>query len=548
MAENLEIASPAGAADLTGAGSLPVPRARIFLVCGIAILTLAGCVGIYRDLAILWLLWRSDPLRSIGMLIPPVSIALTLLVWRRLGWQMQGTWWGLAVIALSYVLSLLRDKMMLVGVAGQVSIAIIPVSLPVFVYGCGIILLFAGAGVARRAWFPLGLLLLVQPVPILANGLIDIPLQNISAHVARSFAIFIHFAPTTPELRLMFSPDFGMFIAPGCDGIRGAVTMGYMALILAYVKRFVWYLWATFVVGAVLLGYVFNFIRLCALVVYYRIALGHPALEGVAKQADYVIGSCLFLIATLLFLWLASRKQRAGAERAAEMRSAPAIRLHGIWLKCAAFAALAAAALALPTSALTFARAGGFNPESYAARMPSSIGNFAQERTWYEQQSGSPVVEASAYSMPGSDEVILGVWISPLMHIHDPASCWLARGLEPEKLTILPYRVADGETLNLSTGFYSDGVTDSIVLNATCTAQSCSQFQNGSPGHRFGILYLGGRFDTLAGSGHHPVSIMVRIDRLHSEGSRAETQQSLTDEAQRFLAGFDPESLSRAFQ
>jgi len=35
----------------------------------------------------------------------------------------------------------------------------------------------------------------------------------------------------------MFAPDFGMFIAPGCDGIRGAITLGYLALVLGYLKR-----------------------------------------------------------------------------------------------------------------------------------------------------------------------------------------------------------------------------------------------------------------------------------------------------------------------
>jgi exosortase J len=548
MAENLEFASPAVAVDLPHAGRLPLPRAGIYLACGIAILSLAGCLGIYRELLSLWQLWMGDPLRSIGMLIPPMSIALTLRVWRRLGWQMRGTWWGLGVIALSYILSLLRSQIMLIGVMGQLTVAFIPLSLPVYAYGCGLILLFAGTEVWRRAWFPLGLLLLSQPVPILATGLIDIPLQNISAHVARSFATLINFAPTTPQLRLMFSPDFGMFIAPGCDGIRGAVTMGYVALILGYLKRYAWYQWVGYVTGAVLLGYVFNFIRLCLLVVYYRIALGHPALEGVAKQADYGIGSCLFLVATLLFLWLASQKQGTRAERETTTGIALPPRLETAWIKCGAIALLALATLALPSSALTYARAGTFNAESYAARMPKQIGSFALARTWYEQQSGTPVVEAGSYSTPGSDEITLGVWIAQLSHLHDPASCWLARGLEPDLLTVKPYRIGGGKTLNLSTGYYSDGITDSIVVNATCSPQSCSQFQNASAGHRFGIVFLEEQFGSLAGSAQHPVSIMVRIDRLHGNASKAATQQLLSDEAQKFVAGLDPTGMSRAFQ
>ena len=50
-----------------------------------------------------------------------------------------------------------------------------------------------------------------------------------------------------------------MFIAPGCNGIRGAVTMGLIALIAGYIYRFRWYAHVAVVAGAVLLGYVFNF-------------------------------------------------------------------------------------------------------------------------------------------------------------------------------------------------------------------------------------------------------------------------------------------------
>jgi hypothetical protein len=99
---------------------------------------------------------------------------------------MLGTWWGLPVIGLAFLLSVLREKMLL-GLAGSVAISFLPVSLPVCIYSSGVALLFAGARVWRKAWFPLGLLLLSQPVPILSSELIDIPLQNLSARVARGF-------------------------------------------------------------------------------------------------------------------------------------------------------------------------------------------------------------------------------------------------------------------------------------------------------------------------------------------------------------------------
>ena len=418
-----------------------------------------------------------------------------------------------------------------------------------YVYGSGVLLLFAGTRVWRKAWFPLGLLLLCQPVPILSGGLIDIPLQNLSASVARSFATFIGLAPTTPQLRLMFSPDFGMFIAPGCDGIRGAVTMGYVALILGYLKRVSFFRWAAYVCGAVILGYLFNFVRLCVLVLYYRAALGHPTFEGLAEQADYAIGSGLFLIATLLFVRLA---QRTAPKSAAEVRMpSPKSTLQQtrrLLIKSAAFVAVLAAALTLPSSALNYRLKAAPSPESLAARMPRQIGSFVLNRTWYEQQNGTIVVESGSYSQPGSDEIVLGVWVAPLLYLHDARACWLARGLDPDVLTSRSFVTAGGTSVPAGTGFYNDGVTESIVVNAICSPGSCTQYQNVTPGGRIGFIFLKPQGGELTGFGVHPVSIMLRIDRPHSNLPKSVTYRQLSDEAQAFLAGLDMKGLSRAFQ
>ncbi|MEI9969475.1 MAG: exosortase J [Terracidiphilus sp.] len=529
----------------------------IALWCTIAVLAAAGCLGIERELALLWRCWTTDPLRSIGMLIPPVSIILTLRVWRQNGWQLRGSWWGLAVIGTAFFVGILRASGELFVTAGGALVSLIPLTFPVYLYGSGVVLLFAGTRVWRRAWFPLGLLLLSQPVPVLTSSMIDIPLQEVSARVARAFATLIHFAPTTPQLRLMFSPDFGMFIAPGCDGIRGAVTLGYLALFLGYLKRVTLRRWAAYVIGGVLLGYLFNFIRLCVLVVYYRIALGHPALEGVAKQADYAIGSCLFLVAILIFVWLASLKEAepAPADLVPEgQRSAAPLR--SILFIYAAFAVVLLAVLSLPSSALRSHQSGpdsDLSSTASLARFPKQIGQFMLTRTWYEQSGGQTLVESGAYSASGSDEIILAIWVAPFVYYHDANSCWLARGLKPDLVTSLPFVTAQGKSVDLSTGFYNDGVTDSIVVSVVCTPGSCSQSQQVASKGRVSFFVLRPQLGDLTGGAAHPVPIMIRIDQIqtnqqHSDASKAATQSALTAEAQEFLTGVDPMSLSQAFQ
>jgi exosortase J len=525
------------------------PPNPILMVCCVAVLTMAGCIGIYREIVQLWMIWTGDPLRSIGMLIPPVSIVLFLRLWRQLGWELRGTWWGLLVILFSFLLSFVRLETVLAAVVGRAMFSVIPISLPVYLYFSGVVLMFAGARVWRLAWFPIGLLLLSQPLPGLRTQLIDIPLQNISAHVARSFATLIGFSPTTPQLRLMFSPDFGMFIAPGCDGIRGAVALGYVALILGYLKRVSWYCWIAYVAGGAFLGYLFNFVRLCALVLYYRLALGHPTLEGMAKQADYVIGSCLFLVATFLFLLLARRNQQGGPPAKVALDSGGSF--HGIgniYFKFVTFAIVLLVVVSLPSSAMKFNRRTTLTPESLASRMPTQVGDFVLIRTWYEQQGGTIVAEDGAYSAPGSGEIILSVWVAPLVHYHDANDCWLARGLQPELLSTRSFVAQGNGPFAFKTGFYSDGITDSLVVTSACTPGSCAEFAHIASNDLIGLLFLKPQMAGFSGSGEHPVSTLIRIDKLHSNEPKTVTHDLLLAEAQEFIEGLNPTSLSRAFQ
>jgi exosortase J len=143
----------------------------------------------------------------------------------------------------------------------------------------------------HAALFPILLLCLANPVPSKFSSMVDLPLQHASAHIARAFAMHLGHTLTPDHLRLMFTPDFGMFIAPGCDGMRGSITMGFIALIAGYIYRFRWYATGLVVGAAILLGYVFNLARLCLLVLYYMVALHFTSLQDKAKNADYVIGA-----------------------------------------------------------------------------------------------------------------------------------------------------------------------------------------------------------------------------------------------------------------
>jgi len=516
--------------------------------CGLVFLMALGFLGITQTLSRLWEIWTGDPLQSIGMLILPVGLVLVLRVWRRNGWELRGTLWGLLPVALAFLLNALRQDVVMFWSSGRLSISFLPCSLPLYLYGSGVVLLFAGARVWRQSWFPLALLVLAKPVPLWVSLFFDLPLQRLSAHIALSFATLIHFAPAAnPQmLKLMFTPDFGMFIAPGCDGMRGAITLGYLALIVGYLKRVSILRWILYATGAVFLGYLFNLIRLCILVLYYRIAVGHSALENIAKQADYAIGGCLFMVATFFFLWIVFRKEdnENSSNISSIPRTAASIGEHprNIYWKFTAFAVLVlpvsgASALSYRNSLVPKVRASGLMPSQLDERMPKQLGDYTLNRVWQEQMGNSTAVESAAYATPVSGDVILGVWLLDSLHnIHDS---WSIQGKEPEMRVTQHFVTAQGRLVDFDTAFYSDGITDSFVGNAVCNRSSCFYLHNAS-GVRVGlqVVALDGRM----------VPILFRVEKLHSNAPRDIVYKQLVAEAQSFLVGVDLTQLSQKFQ
>src|ERR1700722_18558456 len=73
-------------------------------------LGVAGLFAIGSTCNALWDMWMTDPLKSIGGLIPIASFVLILRVWRSLHWEMDGTWWGLAILAATIAVVHVRDQ------------------------------------------------------------------------------------------------------------------------------------------------------------------------------------------------------------------------------------------------------------------------------------------------------------------------------------------------------------------------------------------------------------------------------------------------------
>src|SRR5277367_1844351 len=89
--------------------SRPVARLSTSWAAGlVALLALLGLSTILSTMNALWFLWTTDALKSIGMFIPVVSFVLILRAWKSLGWEMEGSWWGLVILVADAFLVHLR--------------------------------------------------------------------------------------------------------------------------------------------------------------------------------------------------------------------------------------------------------------------------------------------------------------------------------------------------------------------------------------------------------------------------------------------------------
>lgn len=546
--------SPADGSDGGAARERPIqtpPGVRV--LAGLTGLAALGAIGMAPTLLKLWDLWTEDPLKSLGMLIVPASVILTLRVWRQYGWELRGSWWGWFPVVAGLCMSVFRLSFSGRFLAGPLTFNLVSPKVVLYLFGSGFVLLFAGWRVWRRAWFPLALLLCAQPVPYLFLAYGDLPLQRISAQIARSFAVLIGFPPSSTELlRLMFTPHFGMFIAPGCDGVRGALTMGYLALITGYLKKVSVPRWIAYTAGGVALGYVFNLIRLCSLVVYYRIALGHSRMEHFAERADYIIGGCLFLLAALLFLWIVSRREEASTTASASTETQtewPQRDRKMFFWRSAAFG-LPALLLAVPgvqamhTYRRTFfsgVNEGSIRPAQLDALLPRETSGYALNRTWQEKLNGQIVIEDGAYERPQRDEAIIGVWLPA--RAHNMHSSWMIRGEDPLLRAQRTFETARGP-VEFDAAFYQDGTTDSFAGNAYCSPTGCIPSPQSVPD---GLVLSFGPTD-FETQGKRAVPIFFRIERPHTSGDQAAVFAQLTREAEEFCAGVDFGEISRRFQ
>ena len=520
------------------------------LATGISIL---GVFTIFSTALYLWELWTTDPLKSIGGLIPIVSLVLILRAWKGIGWRVRGTWWGLVLLAGIIALVHVRDHAIIeLIVTPSWAIFVPPHSLVALGYTAGAVLLFGGVRLFRAALFPICLTWFVNPVPNAFNLLVDLPLQHASATIARGFAHMLGQKLTPDQLRLMFTPDFGMFIAPGCNGIRGAITMGFIALIAGYLYRFRLRFHVLFVVSAVLLGYVFNLLRLCCLVVYYVIALHYTWLQNRAEMGDYIIGACLFLIATTLLFTVILKLSPTGTLRPPPPHSARKPRSN--FAPRSFVPRLVACALLVVVGSVGYVRAlvvRHNEPRAIAdpqalGLFPQQVGSYKLDHAWNEYLVSGPLIFYWAEYAPANGGAHVSVGISPVLGAHDTLLCHSARGEDWLWHDTLLLPTVKSPT-SFSASFFNDGATQYLEATTVCTGPTCGQYS--SARQHFGLVYS--RPDTyrlLSQSPLRPIPVLLRTETPDTAMAPDLAREQLAGNLRNFLSAADLSTFTQPYR
>ncbi len=515
------------------------------------VIAVIGVFALFSTAVYLYSLWTTDPLKSIGGLIPVVSLLLILRAWRALGWRARGSWWGLAIVVATVALVHLRDHAIIeLILTPSWAIFIPPHSLVALAYTAGVVLLFGGSRLLRAAWFPVLLMWFVNPVPNAFSLLIDLPLQHASATAARGFAHALGQTLTPDQLKLMFTPEFGMFIAPGCSGIRGAITMGFIALVAGYLYRFRFKVQLLTVLGALLLGYVFNLVRLCALVLYYIVALHIPRLQSHAEMGDYIIGAGLFLFAATLLFTLILRLSPTGSLRlpppAVTQPTRDKVAPRSFVLRLAAFTLLIAlGSVSYARALIAQHRAADTAIDKGALLLfPHQVGGYTLARSWKEYLVSGPLIFYWAEYADAHGGANVAVGISPVLGAHDTLLCHAARGEDWLWHDTLLLPTATRPT-SFSASFFNDGVTQYLEATTICTGSRCGQYS--SSRQHFGLVYS--RPDTytlLSQSPSRAIPVLLRAETTDTAISADVARAQLTEAMRTFVSAADLSTFTHA--
>jgi hypothetical protein len=292
-------------------------------------------------------------------------------------------------------------------------------------------------------------------------------------------------------------------------------------------------------------------------------------------MGDYVIGACLFFVATALLFSLIQRLSPRGDLRPPPLPVqgfSPSARARGdrtFFLRWAALAAVFAIG--------SFNYAWGIvqetrHPrpavdETALGRFPQQVGKYHLVREWNEYlTTGGPLIfywadyamdqpaspdaaskvagavlsaadQAGVPNTEGNDASIVSVGISPVLGAHDTLICHAARGDDWLWHGSLHFGTA-AATQTFSGSLFNDGAEQYMEATTVCTGTTCGQYTTDRK--HFGFIYS--RPDTqtlLSQNPNRTIPVLLRTGTKDTAMAADLARLELTANLRNFLAGAD---------
>jgi exosortase A len=196
--------------------------------------------------------WWTDPNFSHGFIVPLFSL---FLVWRKseelLAVAAEPSWFGLLPVLAALTL-------LIVGVLGA-ELFLSRLSLVVLL--AGLVILMLGWKWFRALAFPLGVLMMMIPIPAIIFNQIAFPLQLLASQLA-SELLSLCGVPVLRQGNVIELPSMSLEVVQACSGIRSLVSLLTLAVIYGYFLEKRWIGRTLLALSAIPIAVVANAVRI----------------------------------------------------------------------------------------------------------------------------------------------------------------------------------------------------------------------------------------------------------------------------------------------
>jgi exosortase len=221
--------------------------------------------------------WSNDEDMSHGFLVP---VVILWIIWRERGrWQglePDPSWWGFAILASAAGLQF----------AGVLGAGLFAGSVALLVSLAGAVLCIGGFAWLRALAFPLILALFMLPKLAIVYNQVTLPLQLAASRIAADILTFAGIG-VIREGNILDVGGHKVAVVEACSGIRYLLSLGFMAVVFAYLSDSKPWMRLVLLAAAVPLAILANAVRVAA-------AGWLPPLEGGVPHA--ICGLFIFVL------------------------------------------------------------------------------------------------------------------------------------------------------------------------------------------------------------------------------------------------------------